>query len=285
MCEASRRFSPENEACAQASRAYFPRGLMQPEGSFRFSMDALLLAAFIRPGPTASRLLDLGTGCGVVALAMLCRYPNLQVTGVDVQAPLLQAAQTNAALLGFSGQFTAMQTDLAAYAGISFPRNSETTHQAPLIEPASFDVVLANPPYRKRGHGRLPPNLSRCQALFEEDHTLASFCNAAGYALAPHGTAGMVFPAARQTDLLSALRAAGLTPYHIIPVHSRAEEPPLLVLTAAGIQVHGKAQISSAAVQYNENNPLILHQGKGNETRLTEAAITFCPWFACNQKT
>ncbi|MEG2005461.1 MAG: hypothetical protein RR014_05430, partial [Bilophila sp.] len=106
---------------AAVNRARFPRGLEQPEGSFRFSMDALLLAAFAaqeqgafaaeeqgafatqekedaRPQTTFA---DLGTGCGVVGLALLLRQKGHGI-GLDLDADLVLAAQRNAAHLGFS---------------------------------------------------------------------------------------------------------------------------------------------------------------------------------------
>ena len=62
---------------AEARRA-FPAGLEQPEGSFRFSVDALLLAAFAasRTADVTIRFIDLGTGCGVVGLAYLLLKSN-----------------------------------------------------------------------------------------------------------------------------------------------------------------------------------------------------------------
>lgn len=99
-----------DEATA-AARAHFPRGLHQPAGSFRFSADALLLASFAG-GASARSFADLGTGCGVVGLALLLRYPRLSGMGIEQDATLVDAARTNAQRLGLSARFTTHHADL-----------------------------------------------------------------------------------------------------------------------------------------------------------------------------
>ena len=183
----------ENTTQQELARAFFPRGLLQPPESFRFSADALLLAAFLSPArafaikgtrrndacsintamPPSARpasLLDIGTGCGVVALAMLRRFPDLTCTGVDIQLPLVLAAQENAARLGFTGRFTALHADIALW-GVPAPASGLASDPSPAPAPCSaikagaFDLALANPPYRKKGQGRLPGSMARSTAL------------------------------------------------------------------------------------------------------------------------
>lgn len=61
------------------ARALFPRGLHQPQDSYRFGADALLLAAFAAeslaslPGAAPRKVVELGSGCGA-ALLGLCLY-------------------------------------------------------------------------------------------------------------------------------------------------------------------------------------------------------------------
>ncbi|AAS94935.1 hypothetical protein DVU_0452 [Nitratidesulfovibrio vulgaris str. Hildenborough] len=94
-----------------AARARFPRGLHQPAGSFRFSADALLLASFA--GGTAARsFADLGTGCGVVGLALLLGSSRLSGVGIEQDAALVNAARANAHRLGLSTRFTVHHADL-----------------------------------------------------------------------------------------------------------------------------------------------------------------------------
>ena len=98
------------------TRRAFPAGLEQPEGSFRFSVDALLLAAFAasRTTDVTIRFIALGTGCGVVGLAYLLLKRNIcQGFGMDCNPELIAAAQNNTAKLGFSDRFVLHTGELA----------------------------------------------------------------------------------------------------------------------------------------------------------------------------
>ncbi|MBO4793960.1 MAG: hypothetical protein J5556_05260, partial [Deltaproteobacteria bacterium] len=68
-----------------AARKAFPSGLFQPAGSYRFAADSLALAAFGRRflPEGAARFADLGTGCGVVGLALLLEAPASSGFGLE----------------------------------------------------------------------------------------------------------------------------------------------------------------------------------------------------------
>ncbi|RVC04469.1 peptide chain release factor N(5)-glutamine methyltransferase [Mesorhizobium sp. M7A.F.Ca.AU.002.06.1.1] len=75
------------------------------------------------------RILDLGTGTGAIALALLSVVPTANATGVDLSAGALATAARNAGQLGLAGRFTALQSDW-------FEKVSGRYH-----------VIVANPPY------------------------------------------------------------------------------------------------------------------------------------------
>lgn len=265
---------------AAKARAYFPRGLLQPQGSFRFSADALLLAAFLKPAPGAS-LLDLGTGCGVVALAMLCEHPHVLAIGIDREESLIRAAQENAGRLGFSHSFSAIRAEIGE-AGLFQPHAEATTNTGhgfpsglPLL-PGSFDLVLANPPFRVPGSGRLPHNPLRKNALFEEKDSLERFCGAASLALAPEGRFGILYEATRQDRLMLVLKESGLLCARVLPLQTRPGKKPSRILVEA---VKAPDLVSAGGPLLEK--PLVLHtshNGKG----LSEEALRFCPFLACN---
>ncbi|RWN43285.1 MAG: peptide chain release factor N(5)-glutamine methyltransferase [Mesorhizobium sp.] len=75
------------------------------------------------------RILDLGTGTGAIALALLSAVPTASATGVDLSAGALATAASNAGKLGLADRFTALQSDW-------FEKVSGRYH-----------VITANPPY------------------------------------------------------------------------------------------------------------------------------------------
>jgi len=243
-----------------AAQAYFPRGLVQPEGGYRFSADALLLGCFLEPPPSkgGARLLDLGTGSGAVALTMLCRFPSMRVVGVDIQSEYLAAAKANAMRLGFGRAFHALCADILA-------------PDVPLAA-GSFDLALANPPYRQRDRGRLPPAPARLLALFEQPDTLAAFCRAAALALRPGGRFGIIFPATRLDELFRRLHDAGLVPRRVLRIHARMGSPPRLLLVEAV-----KAEQKEGYQPIIDERSLALHpMDKG----FSAEALAFCPFLA-----
>ena len=204
------------------AREYFPRGLVQPAGSFRFSADALLLAEFAATkSKRPLRGLDLGCGCGVAGFGVMLRMPVARFVGLDINSELIESAAQNAARLGLGGQYLTASGDLRDYKNIAE------------IPPAAFDLVLANPPYRRVRSGRAPAAGMRCAALFETHGDIGSFTAAAVYALKNSGRFCCVYSAERLPDLLAALAAHKLTPKRLRPVHGRVGAAALFVLLEA----------------------------------------------------
>ena len=257
-------FSANTEADHVAeARRLFPRGLFQPEGSFRFSLASLLPAAFAQLQKVDDKLADLGAGCGVAGFAALLRFPGLQVTAVEREPVLCESLQRNAEFLGLQDRVRVIETDLSD----SLPDDLR----------ASMAVVLANPPYRRKGHGRLPPSALRARALFEDGpHTLPEFCRAAAFCLRPEGRFVAVYPAERLADLRVALEAAGLGLSRLRPVRSFADSADSLVLAEA--RLNGFRSPAEPLVE----PALVLHHNVMGQVGLTPQALEFCPELGCN---
>ncbi|MDR2696761.1 MAG: methyltransferase [Deltaproteobacteria bacterium] len=237
------------------SAASFPRGLVQPEGSFRFSADALLLAAFA-PGEEARRAADLGTGCGVVAFGLALRFPGLYCTGLDKEAALIEAARVNASMLGLGERMAFAQGGVADK---NLPDG---------LGRESCELVTANPPYRVSGTGRRISSPARRKALEAPQGALADFAAAAAFLLRHHGRFACVLPPARLGDAFAALRSARLEPRRLRCVHPRPCVQAGLVLVEA--RKNARPDLVMEA-------PLILHpdeRGSG----FSREALAFCPW-------
>jgi len=237
------------------SATRFPRGLIQPEGSFRFSADALLLAAFAS-GEKARRAADLGTGCGVVAFGLALRFQDLHCTGLDKEAALIEAARANARALGLGERVAFARVDVADQA------------LSACLGHGSCDLVTANPPYRVVGTGRRIRSPVRQRALEAPQGSLADFARAAGFLLRHHGFFACVFLPARLGEVFAALRSARLEPRRLRCVHPRPGAKAGLVLVEARKNARPDLVVEA---------PLVLYAGARGEG-FSPQALAFCPW-------
>lgn len=243
------------------AREYFPRGLFQPEGTFRFSMDALILARFA--GAVKHRTaVDLGTGCGVIGLTLLLENERLSVVGVELQPVLLDAALQNADHLGVSERFQGVLSDVGEI-------------RASGLEAESADLVISNPPYRKKNQGRHAATEERTCALFETEGALKAFIQGAAFLVKNKGTFCCIFPSERLEELLTLCSQYRLTPKCLKFIHSKADQNSTLVLLEA--RKNGNCGIVVEP-------PLVMYSGTGNDTALTDGALEYCPYLECNAR-
>ncbi len=189
--------------------------ISQPRQGYRFSIDAVILAGAVRPAP-GTRIVDLGAGCGIVALLIAARRPGTSVVAVEIQEELARLARENAAANGLSSRVEVVCGDL---------RRLERRDLG-----GAFDWVVSNPPFRHRGSGRLAGNDSRALARHEISVVLEDVLQAARRLLDPGGRVSLVYDAGRAADLLSGMRAAGLEPKRLRGVHGTPRHAARLLL-------------------------------------------------------
>src|ERR1700721_1560714 len=117
--------------------------LIQPKHGYRFSVEAILLGRFARAS-TRDRVLELGAGCGVISIMMATLYRPREVVAIEIQPALAEMIQRSAAINGLKS-VRAVCADL---------RQKKIAG----VEPARFDLVVANPPYRAAASGRESPD-------------------------------------------------------------------------------------------------------------------------------
>ncbi len=194
--------------------------IIQRPGEATFSLDAVLLAHFIRAAPGDS-LCDLGTGTGVIPLLVAARGGSGQIVAVELQPELADLAERNIRLNGLSERVRVVTGDLRQVTLADLGRR----------EP--FDVATANPPFRKPGTGRLSPRAGRAIARHELQCTLDEVVRA-GCRLVRHGgRVSLVYLAERLVDLVTSLRLQGLEPKRMRVVRPRPNGRAKLVLVEA----------------------------------------------------
>jgi tRNA1Val (adenine37-N6)-methyltransferase len=189
--------------------------LFQSRGGYRVSLDAVLLAHFVKFKPGA-KIVDLGAGNGAILAMLAHRHPSARLTGVEIQAAMVARARRNIILNGLEERVKIVGGDVRAI--------------ATLAEPESYDMAICNPPYRAARSGRVSPNLEKRIARHELEGALGHFVRAGSYLLGKRGRMALVYPAYRCVDLLAAMRSAGIEPKRLRMVHSFAASAASLAL-------------------------------------------------------
>lgn len=223
--------------------------IIQPRDGYRFALDAILLARFARVR-SRDRVLELGGGCGVVSALVALLHSPREVVTLELQRELVEMARRNGELNRLRS-LSAVCADLRA-------------RKIPGLTPASFDLVLANPPYRARNTGRASPVPARRIARQESGASLKEFIAAAARYARHGGRAAFIFTAARSAELIGELRAARLEPKRIRMVHPRAELP------ASNIMVEAR---KGAGVEAAVQAPLIVYARPGEYSSEARAML------------
>ncbi len=185
--------------------------VLQSKTGYRFSVDAPLLADFIRTRPD-DEALELGTGSGVVSL-LLSVKPFRRITAIEIQPGLAGLARRNVGLNGLGDRIEVIEADLRTY------------------EPGrAFDLVFSNPPYIRRATGFLSASAEKSAAKHELHGAIGEILRKTAAWLAPDGRASFVYPEKRREELLAAAGEAGLGVRRLRFVHPRDGEPPNLFL-------------------------------------------------------
>jgi len=187
----------------------------QGRSGYRYSLDAVLLADHAASRPE-QRVLDLGTGCGIVPLILAYRCPGITIYGVEIQKPLADLAVENVQENKMERRVKILCEDLK--------------HLKPGAISGPVHLVLSNPPYRRAEAGRINPDPQKAAAKHEIHAQLQDILDTAGRMLLPHGRLVMVYTAERLTDILLKMRGADIEPKFFRMIHPRINSAAKLIL-------------------------------------------------------
>ena len=189
--------------------------IIQNPKKFCFGMDAVLLSGFAS-APKGSRVLDLGTGTGIIPILMAAKTEADFFTGLEIQDESADMARRSVLLNGLNERISIVTWDIK---------------EASLIfGGASFDVVTSNPPYMQGGGGLKNPELPKAIARHEVLCTLEDVIREAAALLKPGGHFYMVHRPSRLVDIFETMRRYHLEPKRMKMVYPYIDHEANMVL-------------------------------------------------------
>ena len=217
------------------------RHIIQNTQEFCFSLDAVLLAHFPRVHQK-DRVLELGTGTGVIPL--LIADEAARIDAVELSPVMAELAARNVWMNELEAKI--------------FVREGDYRDIAALYARESFDLVLANPPYRPVTQGQANKIQGVARARHEFTATLVDVVRAAQVALRFGGHFAMVHLPERLGEIIVALHEHQMEVKRLRMVQPKAEKAPNMMLVEAvkGANPGGLKVLP----------PLIVHEDDGSYT-------------------
>ena len=215
-----------------------PLVIEQTEDGYRYSIEPFLLADFVRLSK-GCRLLDVGTGCGVIPLLLATRGVVEEIVAIEIQSSLYDLAIKNISRNGVSDIIRLIHGDF-----VNLKLNPKDR---------LFDIVISNPPYRKLNTGRINPNQEKAVARHELSMNLESLTARADDFLKNGGIFTLAYPPVRLTEVLEQLCAHQLFPARLRFIHGSKDTEARIFLIDAVKGRRADCIIEPPLYIYNED--------------------------------
>lgn len=190
--------------------------VFQLRDGHRFSTDDVLTAWYGTSwAPSASRVLDLGSGIGSVGMIAAWRLQGARFVTIEAQEESVRLARKSAAYNGLGSRYEIRQADFRDPAAVEY-----------------FDLVLASPPYFPIGTGIEGDHPQKVACRFELRGDIGDYARVAAAHLAAGGVFICVFPEEQRGRVEAAANEASMTIVRRRPVVFREGEPPLISVFA-----------------------------------------------------
>ncbi len=226
--------------------------LYQHKEGYRFSLDAVLLANFVKLPLSSKLVADLGAGTGVIGLLVARRYSRTRVKLIELQQGLYELCKRNISLNNLENRVEAIRADIIEIDEGKYPS----------LQAGSMDAIITNPPFRKLGTGKTSPYDERAVARHEIMLSLDRLLDTSSYLLKNRGRFFIIYNPIRLSELVSKMLSRALQPKRMRFVHPNTEKEASMVMIEA---------VKGGGIELKVERPLFVY----NEERdYTEEIMT-----------
>ena len=213
--------------------------IIQNEEEFCFGMDAVLLSNFAKEIKQNSKIIDLGTGTGILPILLSGKTENTEIVGIEIQEKMAEMATRSVKLNNLENRIKIINEDIKNLNNI--------------FEKESFDAVVTNPPYKENNTGLKNEYEGKIIARHEVKCNLEDIILACKTLLKDKGTLYMVHRPERIIDICEYLRKYKIEPKIIKFIYPKAGKESNLILIKAVKNAKKFLKIEKPLIIYNEN--------------------------------
>ena len=213
--------------------------IIQDPERFCFGMDAVLLSGFAK-AKAGEKVLDLGTGTGIIPILMEAKTDAADFTALEIQEESADMARRSVAYNHLEDKIKVITGDI---------RDASNIFGA-----SSFHVITTNPPYMIGTHGENSPSTAKAIARHEVLCTLDDILRESAKMLMPGGRFYMVHRPFRLAEIMSKMVEYKIEPKRMRLVYPYIDKEPNMVLIE-GLR-GGKSRVTV-------EKPLIVYKEQG----------------------
>lgn len=212
--------------------------ILQNTKKFSYGIDAILLSSFAKP---KGKVLDLGTGTGIIPIRMVDSPQIQKIYGVEIQKEVADLALESVKLNGLEEKIEILNMDLKKLKDI-FPKST-------------LDTITSNPPYMKSGGALVNPDENFALSRHEIACNIEDIISISAYLLKPLGKIYLVHRPDRLVDIIYTMRQYNIEPKYIRFVQAKINKKPNLLL------IEG---VKGAKADLKFYDPLIVYKEDGS---------------------
>ena len=217
--------------------------IIQNENGFCFGIDAVLLSDFAKEIKRGSKVLDLGTGTGILGILLSKKTKLKNIVGVEIQKDVFDMAKRSVKLNNLEDKFSVINEDIKSLDEI--------------LELQSFDAIVTNPPYKKDSTGLKNDTEYKIISRHEVKCNLEDVIRVSSRLLKNNGKFFMIHRPERIKDIIINLEKYKMQIKEIRFVHPNINKKPNMVLIKA---------VKGAGDFLNVQEPLFVYNEDGTYT-------------------
>lgn len=227
--------------------------IIQNSEGFCFGIDSVLLSDFAKDIRNNSRVMDLGTGTGILCILLSGKTNLKEIYGIEIQEEVYDMAKRSVELNSLQDKVKIINENIL---------NLEN-----VFEKGSFDAIVTNPPYKKLNTGLQNESEKKLISRHELTANLEDFIKVSKDMLKDKGEFYMVHRPERLVDIIYLMRKYKIEPKQIRFVAPKIGKEPNLVLIKGVKNAKEFLKFDNILYVYNEDgsytSELLKIYGKG----------------------
>ena len=211
--------------------------IIQNDDYFKFGTDSVLLANYVKV-KNNDKIIDLGSGSGVIPLLLAYKNNPKKVYGLELQKPLVKMSQRSVALNNLEDKIEIIKGNIK--------------NAMEIFEDNEFDTVVTNPPYRPVNNGKITKNKYKAIARHEIEIDIENIIRNTARLLRAGGSFYMVHLTKRMPQIIFSLKENNIEPKEMRLIQARKNKVPDRFLLKATLDGNPGFEVKNNIVEFKE---------------------------------